>query len=205
MGWIAWAILPPKLWPKIRPKPKRAITFEEHKKIVAAEHNLERRQYYEVLWELGGAQTDTVSLTAENINWETRTIVYQRQKLSPGSEPACLAIGARLEEILRRLPSQGSLFPHLIKTIDSDRSSEFRRRCRTVGVQGISLHCYRYAWAQRAKEAGYPERWAQAALGHNSRAVHQAYARGAKVICPSLEEYEKKIIPLPHPQAQSEA
>jgi hypothetical protein len=37
-----------------------------------------------------------------------------------------------------------------------------------------------------------PERFAQAALGHNSKAVHRAYARQAQVIVPSLEEYAKK-------------
>lgn len=40
----------------------------------------------------------------------------------------------------------------------------------------MSLHSYRYAWAERAKTAGYPERFAQEALGHNSKAVHRAYA-----------------------------
>jgi hypothetical protein len=43
----------------------------------------------------------------------------------------------------------------------------------------------------------YPERFAQAALGHTSKAVHQAYAKRAKVICPSLEDYEAKIVPMP--------
>ena len=33
------------------------------------------------------------------------------------------------------------------------------------------------AWAERAKTCGYPERFAQAALGHNSKAVHRAYAK----------------------------
>ena len=65
-----------------------------------------------------------------------------------------------------------------------------------VGIKGISLHSYRYALAERAKTCGYPERFAQVALGHNSRAVHQAYARGASVVCPPLEEFEDKIIPL---------
>ncbi|HEX9255171.1 MAG TPA: hypothetical protein VF938_06485 [Candidatus Angelobacter sp.] len=61
----------------------------------------------------------------------------------------------------------------------------------------MSLHSYRYAWAERAYTAGYPERFAQAALGHASKVVHQAYAKGAKVVCPPLENYERKIIPLP--------
>jgi hypothetical protein len=38
----------------------------------------------------------------------------------------------------------------------------------------------------------YPERFAQEALGHNSKAVHRAYAKRALVKIPSLEEYEKR-------------
>ncbi|HMJ89942.1 MAG TPA: hypothetical protein VK530_09005 [Candidatus Acidoferrum sp.] len=37
---------------------------------------------------------------------------------------------------------------------------------------------------------GYPERFAQQALGHSSKAVHRAYAKKAHVKLPSLEEYE---------------
>ena len=51
---------------------------------------------------------------------------------------------------------------------------------------------YRYAWAERAKVVGMPERFAQAALGHNSKAIHRAYAKQAQIIVPSLEEYEAK-------------
>jgi hypothetical protein len=39
-----------------------------------------------------------------------------------------------------------------------------------------------------------PERFAQEALGHNSKAVHRAYAKHAVVKVPSLEEYEKNIV-----------
>ena len=53
------------------------------------------------------------------------------------------------------------------------------------------MHSYRYAWAERAKSAGYPERYAMEALGHNSRAVHRAYAKNAHVKLPALEEYEQ--------------
>jgi hypothetical protein len=41
-----------------------------------------------------------------------------------------------------------------------------------------------------------PERFAQEALGHNSVAVHRAYSKKAQVKIPSLEEYERKIVPL---------
>jgi len=56
----------------------------------------------------------------------------------------------------------------------------------------VSLHSYRYAWAERAKTAGYPERYAQKALGHKSQAVHRTYARKARFELPSMEEYEQR-------------
>jgi hypothetical protein len=39
---------------------------------------------------------------------------------------------------------------------------------------------------------GYPERFAQEALGHNSKAVHRAYAKRALMKIPSLEDYEQQ-------------
>ena len=41
-----------------------------------------------------------------------------------------------------------------------------------------------------------PERFAQAALGHNSKAIHRAYAKKAAIIAPSLEDYERKAASL---------
>jgi hypothetical protein len=38
----------------------------------------------------------------------------------------------------------------------------------------------------------YPERFAPEALGHNSNAVHRAYAKRALMKLPSLEDYEQK-------------
>jgi|WetSurMetagenome_2_1015567.scaffolds.fasta_scaffold953123_1 hypothetical protein len=48
------------------------------------------------------------------------------------------------------------------------------------------------AWAERAKTVGYPERFAQEALGHNSKAVHRACAKRALMKLPSLQEYEER-------------
>lgn len=62
------------------------------------------------------------------------------------------------------------------------------------------MYSYRYAWAERAAEAGYPERFAQASLGHTSVAIHRSYAKKAKVEMPPLEEFERahaKVIPMP--------
>ena len=62
----------------------------------------------------------------------------------------------------------------------------------SLGIKGVTLHSYRYAWTERAKIVGYPERFAQEALGHNSKAVHRAYAKHALMKLPSLEEYEQQ-------------
>jgi hypothetical protein len=47
---------------------------------------------------------------------------------------------------------------------------------------------------QRSKvlSSDYPERFAQEALGHNSKAVHRAYAKRALMKIPSLEDYEQQ-------------
>jgi integrase len=197
LGWLNWPLLAPKMWPKIKWRRKRGITAAEHEQITLTECNAERRLYYELLWDTGGSQSDVVNLTSDNIDWSHRILWFHRAKLKADAEPARITIGPRLEALLRQLPSLGPLFPYWSQTTPNDRAAEFRRRCRILKLEGVSLHCYRYAWAERAFEHGYPERYAQAALGHSSKAVHQAYAKGAKVICPSLEEYEKKVIPLP--------
>lgn len=194
MGWILAPIIPSKLWPKMEKKFKRAVTFEEHQKIIVAENgNKERKTYYELLWEIGAAQTDAANLTTANIDWKKRLLTYHRQKTG---ELCMLEIGARLESLLKNRPAQGALFPKISAMEAKDRAAEFRRRCRLLNLEGISLHSYRYAWAARAKTAGMPERFAQTALGHASKAVHREYAREGIAICPSLENYENKIVPL---------
>jgi len=187
MGWLPTAIIPPKLWPESKGRKKRAITIQEHERIIESEKNIERRNFYQLLWEIGSAQIDAAMLTAENIDWQNHVLTYQRQKTG---EWACIQIGQRLETLLKNLPSQGRLFPRISQTTSGERSSDFWRRCRVAKVFGVSLHSYRYAWAQRARASGYPIRWAQNALGHNSRAVHLAYAQGVVAVCPSLENYE---------------
>jgi hypothetical protein len=37
---------------------RRAITADEHQGIIEREHNPEIRVYYQLLWHLGGSQTD---------------------------------------------------------------------------------------------------------------------------------------------------
>src|SRR5438552_191722 len=199
MNWLPWPLIPKRLWPEVRFQPKRAITVEEHQLIIEREKNPERRNFYELCWHLGGSQSDIASLTAEDIDWPNRTVAYARRKTG---SLAMIHFGGDIEAVLRRLPETGPLFPYLQSVRAGDRSTEFKQRCDGLGIKGVSLHSYRYAWAERAKQCGYPERFAQEALGHNSKAVHRAYARKAKVKLPSLESYERqaaegRIIPLP--------
>lgn len=60
---------------------KRAITEEEHLKIIEREKNPERRAFYELCWYLGGSQKDIAELTAEDVNWSDRTLCYPSKML----------------------------------------------------------------------------------------------------------------------------
>jgi len=189
LGWIALPIVAPYLWPKYEPKDRRGITLDEHQSLLAKEKQAEWKLFLELLWETGAAQSDAANFKAEDIDWPTRTIAYFRQKTGSLAQ---FTISTKLETILSHLPTTGTLFPNLSQWSESDRASRFRRRCHKAGVSGVTLHSYRYAWAERAKVAGMPERFAQAALGHNSKAIHRAYAKKAVIIAPSLEDYERK-------------
>ena len=189
MNWLPWPVLPKKRWPAVKFKEKRGITLAEHLAIVARELNPERKAFYQLAWHLGAAQSDIAFLEAENIDWEHNVISFARKKTG---SIAIMRFDREVAEILRDLPGSGPLFPYLRTVRAGDRATEFHQRCVGLKIKGVTLHSYRYAWAERAKTAGYPERFAQEALGHNSKAVHRAYARKAKVELPSLGEYERQ-------------
>jgi integrase len=194
MEWLLKSVIPRLQWPRPVFKQKRAITAEEHAAIVARELNPERRDFYELLWHTGASQTDAVCLTAEDVNWNTRTISCCRKKLKgrTGVKPALIRFGDEVAAILRRRPRSGPLFPYLRTVRPGDRATEFKQRCEGLKIKGVTLHSYRYAWAERALQCGYPERFAQQALGHNSKAVHHAYSKHAEVTVPSLDDWEKQ-------------
>lgn len=48
MGWIAWPILGKKQWPEVRFAEKRAITWDEHFKILDREPNKEKAAFYDL-------------------------------------------------------------------------------------------------------------------------------------------------------------
>jgi integrase len=192
MGWLPWPVMPKRQWPRIRYKEKRAITREEHGLVLNRARDYETKGYLWCCWHLGGSQSDVARLKAEDVDWRNLVVSFFRSKTGKAQ---IIRVGESFAEILRLLPQNGLLFPNLATLDEKHRASRFQELCRRVGVTGVSLHSYRYAWAERAKCAGYPERFAQEALGHNG-IVHRAYSKKAQVILPSLEEYERKVVPL---------
>ena len=80
MDWLLKPVIPKRQWPKVRHKSKRAITKEEHVRIVEREKNSEKRAFYELCWHLGGSQGDVAKLTTE----DTRTGGRIRSFRDPG-------------------------------------------------------------------------------------------------------------------------
>jgi len=191
MKWLHEDVLTRKMWPVVRYGEKRAITLEEHRKIVAATHTLERQKYYQVLWETGASQSDIAKLTAEKIDWVTGSINFVRMKLDGTSAGRVnLLMGPTLENLVATLPRKGLLFPGLAKVGENDRATVFARTCEKLGIEGVTLHSYRYSLIQRAKACGYPKRHAMAMVGQSREQTHDNYAAGARVTVPSMEEYE---------------
>jgi hypothetical protein len=75
MNWLAWPIIPNRLWPRIEYRPKRAITADEHRMIVERQRNLKLRALYGLCWHVGGSQTDIANLAPENIDWSARLLL----------------------------------------------------------------------------------------------------------------------------------
>ena len=122
------------------------------------EKNPERKAFYQLAWHLGASQSDIALLEAKDIDWDLKVISYARQKTGG---IALLHFGPEVEIILRSLPANGALFPYLCKVRSCDRATEFKQRCLGLEIQGVTLHSYRYSWAERARTCGYPERMAQ--------------------------------------------
>jgi len=180
-------VLPRKHWPKIKHVSKRSITLEEHRRLQSNLRSWRWKIYLEILWETGAAQADAAEFRIEFLKGDI--IEYHRMKT--GQRAALRAS----EQLLQQLKAaaggreKGYFLPAIQQLGSKDRASIFRRACNRLGIIGVTLHSYRYAWAERAFESGVPERLAMVALGHNSAAIHRAYAKNAKVIAPSLSNY----------------
>src|ERR1019366_2609856 len=117
LGWIAIPIIAPYLWPKYEPKDRRGITQDEHQSVLAREKKAEWKLFLELLWETGASQSDAANFTADDIDWQPRTISYFRQKTGSLAQ---FTISKALEKALQQLPTTGALFPQLSTWSESD-------------------------------------------------------------------------------------
>jgi len=137
MGWLPLPVLPRKMFPKIVHREKRAITWAEHGQIISREKNLERRDFYDLCWYLGGSQSDIASLKAEDFDPVNRSFCYSRKKTATMGGTK---LGALAWEIIERRPRTGPLFPYLSTVREADRATEFRQRCAGLGIEGGHHH-----------------------------------------------------------------
>ena len=135
MNWLLAPLIPRRQWPKVHYRPKRAITLEEHEKILAGERNQQLRAFYLLLWHLGGSQSDVATLCAEDIDWDNHTISFSRRK---SRSSVVISFGEVVDRLLKACPRQGYLLPMVANWDESGRASLFVRRCRLVGVKGVS-------------------------------------------------------------------
>ena len=91
-------------------------------------------------------------MKGEDVDWQSGTVSFTRKKTGV---PVIVHLGNDALNIFKDLPGAGTLFPYLSTVRAGDRATEFRSRCRQLGIQGMTLHSYGYAWAERAKTAGY--------------------------------------------------
>jgi hypothetical protein len=149
MSWLPWPIIPKKQWPPVRFKAKRAITAQEHRRIIEIEWEPERKAYYELLWHLGGAQSDVAALRAEDVDWTNQVISYARMFFAetrhlPSSEsnrflmPLELAMYPITQE-KGSIPSPMGLAQRQGPAIKTRWHCVFRLLLRTSGVNRTSL------------------------------------------------------------------
>jgi len=190
MGLLTHPVLPKRLWPKLPKRPVRAITEKEHRRLRSNLSTFRWKTFLDILWETGAAQSDAANFRIEQLSGGV--ITYQRCKTGVR---AAQAVSPELQLALQGVAAgrtSGYFLPSIQRMDSKDRATIFRRKCLQLGISGVTLHSYRYAWAERAFELEMPERLAMVALGHNSAAIHRAYAKNAKLVCPSLAEYRNQ-------------
>lgn len=105
MNWLPWPLVPKRQWPAVKFKEKRAITLEEHQKIIAAEGNPERKALYQLCWHLGASQGDIANLKGEDVDWQNGTVSFTRKsQRHPATESmhSVVIARARRESVIGR-------------------------------------------------------------------------------------------------------
>lgn len=207
---IPYPVMGKKCWPRaIRKNMSRALTEEDHRTLLkhiqdpqlapfkrASERNLpttpkqwrdEWENWFWFLWWTGASNKDAANIRAEDIDWKANCIKFSRTKTSTKST---VAIGQSLRTLLKKLPTKGYLFPCLQNMTTSNRSRTFRILADWCGLEKVTLHGYRFGWAERAKETGMTTEDRMASLGHKTPQMAAHYDEGADYIPASIEIIE---------------
>jgi hypothetical protein len=95
-------------------------------------------------WEYDGGSRDGFVLPNGNV------LIAYSDRVEEVTRDKQVVFSADIEAVLKRRPAVGQLFPYLCTVRAGDRATEFKQRCDGLEISGMSLHCYRYAWAERA-------------------------------------------------------
>jgi hypothetical protein len=97
MNWLPWPILPKRQWAVVRFKEKRAITSEEHRRIVERERNPERKAFYQLAWHVGASQSASrISTPKTSIH---RTGYHRAALIDSETLPHCDRVSLGYDEI----------------------------------------------------------------------------------------------------------
>ena len=91
---------------------------------MAKEKQAEWKLYLELLWETGAAQSAAAHFKAEDIDWQTRTISYFRQKTGSLAQ---FTISKTLETVVSHLPTRprSRTRPRIPVCFEDDDEEEF--------------------------------------------------------------------------------
>ncbi|MCE0498938.1 MAG: hypothetical protein LV481_13440 [Methylacidiphilales bacterium] len=89
LDWLLRRVLAEAAWPEVKYGITRAITWDEHQKIMAKKRNPEQARYYQVLWHNGGAPVDIAikgrTITAVNVLSQNGALTNATVPVSNGS------------------------------------------------------------------------------------------------------------------------
>ena len=214
---IPYAIMGLDMWPVVTIKGPicRAIKEDEHLKVLKfiddpkmahwrqlvkthggkpIDWMNEWKAFLSLLWYTGASQTDASMMKAENVKWDQGVLEYRRIKwkepLKHAPVRVAIAAGGALEKLLKKLPKKGPLFPLLINTDHSNRCRTFARFVDWLDFSNVSMHGYRYSFAERAKEKGMSAEDRMTTLGHKNFEMTSHYDQEAQVIPASIEIIE---------------
>ena len=72
--WLPWPVPGCEQWSRVRFRERRGVIWEDRRTRLAVENVPARRAFLERLWPVGVAQSELVSLMAEDVNWPNQTL-----------------------------------------------------------------------------------------------------------------------------------